>query len=75
MSTTWYIACPETKKRVWIGQGSHDNMSVFYSDEPETMACLADFLNAHQGKNLVVVNIEFFDQLDYEEFCSEVVSR
>lgn len=72
MSRTFYIACPETKKRVvWIGQGSDNNMSTLYSGESHIMACLADFLNVHMGKALYVADSEdsMFDQLDYEEFC------
>lgn len=71
MSKTFYIACPETKQKLWIGQGSHNNMSTFYSSEPKTMACLADFLNTHLGKSLVVVDSDdiLFDQLDYTEWC------
>lgn len=72
MSRTFYIACPETKQYLWIGQGSKDNMSTFYSGEPEIMDCLAKFLNTHLGKSLVVVDGEdtIFDQLDYEEWCT-----
>lgn len=71
MSRTFYIACPETKQKLCIGQGSTDNMSTFYSGEPEIMACLADFLNTHLDKVLVVVDSEdtLFDQLDYTEWC------
>lgn len=71
MSSTWYIACPETKQRVWIGQGTYTTMSTFYSDESEIMDCLAGFLSLHAGKSLVVVNIEdpIFDQGDYTDFC------
>lgn len=71
MSRTFVIACPETKQKFWIGQGSYNNMSTFYSGEPETMACLADFLNTHLGKSLIVVDSDdtLFDQLDYTEWC------
>lgn len=73
MSRTFYIACPETKKCMWIGQGSYKNMTTFYSNDPEIMACLADFLNVHMGKNLMVVDSEdvVFDQLDYRDFCKD----
>lgn len=73
MSRTFYIACPETKKKLWIGQGSSDNMSTFYSGEPYVMDCLANFLNTHLGKNLIVVDSEhyIFDQLDYTEWCED----
>ena len=73
MSTTFVIACPETKQFLWIGQGSSDNMSTFYSDEPYIMACLADFLNTHLGKSLIVLDSDdtLFDQLDYTEWCKD----
>ena len=73
MSRTFCIACPETKQKLWIGQGSSDNMSTFYSGEPYIMACLADFLNTHLGKSLVVVDSDdtLFDQLDYTEWCRD----
>lgn len=71
MSRTFYIACPETKQKLWIGQGSYNNMSIFYSGEPETMACLAGFLNTHLGKSLIVTDGDdtIFDQLDFTEWC------
>ena len=75
MGKDWflYIACPETKQRLWIGQGSSDDISVFYSGDPWIMACLKDFLNMHLNKPLVVVDSEdpIFDQLDYNEWCKE----
>lgn len=73
MSRTFYLACPETKERLWIGQGSDDNMSTFYSDESYIMACLADFLNIHLNKMLIVVDSEnsLFDQLDYKDWCKD----
>lgn len=58
MSRTFEIACPDTKKKLWIGQGSSNDMSTFYSGEPETMKKLGDFINAHLGKMLIVLDSE-----------------
>jgi hypothetical protein len=71
MSVTFSIACPETKKRLWIGQGKRtDDMKIFYSAELETMLYLADFLNEHLGMPLIVTHDEdpMFDQLDYIDY-------
>lgn len=55
MSYTFRLVCKETGKSIWIGQGrSSDIMSVFYSDQPETMRNLARFLRDHYGKALVL---------------------
>lgn len=54
MSQTFSLYCPETKLKVWIGQGSfHDGMRVLYTGEPQTMERLKRFLNAHQDKPII----------------------
>lgn len=73
MSRTFEIACPETKKKLWIGQGSSDNMSTFYSGEPETMEQLGHFFNAHLGKMLVVVDSDHWLLDGFEKWEGEGV--
>lgn len=63
MSQTFSIACPKTKQRVWIGQGI-GWMDSFYSGDDTTMETLRQFLNAHLGKPLVVLeDMELIDRL------------
>jgi len=67
MSQTFSITCPETKTKVWIGQG-FGQMTTFYSREPETMARLGDFLRKHEGKALVLLCDDTHEMLcDYRE--------
>lgn len=72
MSMEFYIVCPETKKKLWIGQGSYNDMKTFYKNA-YYLSVLADFLNSHLGKALFVANSEdeLIDQLDIENFSME----
>jgi hypothetical protein len=73
VSQTFSIACPETKKRLWIGQGRGD-MSVFYTADPDVMERLRRFLNAHVGKPLffvccdTILSVGGEDWDEFEEF-------
>ena len=51
MSQTFHIACPETKKTLWIGQGS-GIMTTLYSD-PRNIETLTRFLVEHENKTLI----------------------
>ncbi len=51
MSQTFSLVCMDTKQWIWIGQG-WGSMTSFYTGEPETMARLQRFLNAHRDKEL-----------------------
>ena len=69
MSTTFFLACPETKKRIWLGEGDLVTfMSKFYSKDKRIMTCLADFLNDHMDEKLIFANIEDLE-LDYTDYC------
>lgn len=73
MSRTFYLACPETKMRIWIGQGSgditHPIMTTLYCEDGLDQKLCA-FLNMHARKPLVFVDLEdsLFDQSDYLDF-------
>ena len=68
MSETFSLVCHETKKRIWIGQG-WGKMSSFYTGEPDVMARLHQFLNAHIGKPLVLVCNDRNDYVnEYDDF-------
>jgi len=59
MSITYSIFCPETKKRLWIGQRNY-----IYSGEEE-IANLSRFLYDHIGKILI------FDRDDQGTFLQD----
>jgi hypothetical protein len=78
MSLTFHLICPQTKQKLWVGQGHHYEetnppnqpvMDTFYSGEPKTMELLHRFLKATQGKELMLVCDEWRDDIaDWEEF-------
>lgn len=71
MSQTWSLVCHETKKKVWIGQGT-GSMSRFYSRVPSIMERLRQFLVEHEDKNLVFLcDDNDWDCTDYEEYLDE----
>jgi len=55
VSATYSLACPKTRRYVWIGQG-WGSMTTFYTGEPQTMEHLRTFLNAHMGEVLRFVS-------------------
>lgn len=71
MGRNWYLACPEIKKYVWVGQGENGSgyMSIFYSGEQDVMNILTVFLNMTKGKNLILVDEH--DENDFTGFSKE----
>lgn len=67
MSTNFSLACPETKIRVWIGQG-WGQCDALYSGEEVTMTMLRHFLNDHAGKPLLFINEHADDYHEYVEY-------
>lgn len=73
MSRTFYLACPETKLRLWVGQGTgsveHPRMTTLYCDEGADRTLCA-FLSMHAHKLLLFLDLEdpLFDQNDYIDF-------
>lgn len=60
MSLSFVLVCPETKQKLWVGQGHHDCtqgykpvMEALYSGAVETEK-LREFLNATYGKQLAL---------------------
>ena len=47
MSATYHIFCPETKKQVWVGQGTRADLKTLYDDSQ-----LVEFLETHRGMAL-----------------------
>ena len=63
---TYSIACPETRKKLWIGQYSSSlGAPYIYTAEEKTMAALGRFLAAHVGMPLVFDYDECLD--DYTD--------
>lgn len=58
MSIDFNLFCPETKSKIWIGQGTINSlrtdfyMNTLYSDEKDTMDALTKFLNDNAGRAL-----------------------
>lgn len=76
MSQTWSLVCHETKKMIWIGQGTGSSMSCFYTGEPNTMERLRQFLNEHKNKNLMFLCDDTDeDCMDYEEYLDEALNE
>ena len=73
MSKTYSLVCVEAKARIWIGQSqnSESKMTGFYSDEPETMAALGEFLRDTQGKPLALMEDCQIDDIEPEEGFKE----
>lgn len=71
MSTSYIIACRETKFYVWIGQG-FGGCEGLYTGEEETMENLRLFLNQHMGMPLVFIPHDFDEEShSYIEFKPE----
>jgi hypothetical protein len=75
MSLTFCVICPETKQKIWVGQGHHHDtepvMEAFYSCDPDVMEKLHRFLKATQGKDLKLICEEHMDEeyhSEYKEF-------
>ena len=66
MSVTFSICCEETKKRLWIGQGS--NGGYIYTGEHEVMENLSAFLFEHIGKPLYFVPDDSETIDDFDEY-------
>lgn len=70
MSQAYSLICPETRKKVWVGQG-YGKMDSFYRGEPLTMRKLGAFLRDHEGKALMLVSDSFEPADDYDEYGYE----
>jgi len=83
MSINFSLCCVETKKCIWIGQGTsiwneedkiknRPDLKIFmdtlYSGEPKTMEHLKDFLNQHRNMELVFLDDEECYNREYENF-------
>ena len=65
MSSNFRLICEETKQKIWVGQGWVDKgMETFYSDDKLTMIALGKFLREHEGKNIKLVNSDYYEGLD-----------
>ena len=72
MSTSYIVACRETKLYVWIGQG-FGGCECLYAGEKETMELLRLFFNHHMGKPLVFIPHE--ESHSYTEFTRSHYTR
>jgi len=78
MSLSFSLICQETKQKLCVGQGHHffeppyaPVMETFYSGEKDTMEKLHRFLQATQGKALMLVCDEhaaYINEDDWREF-------
>lgn len=82
MSLTFSLVCKQAKLKLWVGQGHHIEredgthppvMTSFYTGDPEVMKKLHRFLQATQGKNLMLVvndhqddNSKFYKYKEFE---------
>jgi len=74
MSDTFYLVCPETKQRLWIGQSGDADGFFMYTGDRKVMNLLEAFLNETRGKALVVKlnnGVEGDEILFYTEFEGE----
>ena len=62
MSRIFVLVCPETKKSIWIGQGS-GAISTIYSEDEEVMENLIGFLDEHQNKEIRFMDSELAGDL------------
>lgn len=75
MSTSYIMACRETKLYVWIGQG-FGGCEALYTGEEETMELLRLFLNQHMGMPLVFIPHDFDEEShSYTEFTRSHYTR
>jgi hypothetical protein len=63
MGVTYSILCPETKKKLWIGQGDH-----LYTGDDKVMSDLQAFLFEHKGKSLIFDSDFIFDEPGFEDY-------
>ena len=57
MANTFDICCPEMKLKMLVGQSGTVSEFYLYSDEPETMKHLSEFLLLTKGKPLIFVDM------------------
>lgn len=64
MSQTYDIVCPETKRAIWVGQGSR-----IYS-APEKLELLAKWLHEHKGKQIYFVETgdNLLEEIEYKNW-------
>ena len=81
MSQTFSLVCDETKTKCWVGQGHQCEMTILYSEQPNTMVALAEFLKFNMDRPLRFVCDELEEnRLDddddlwegYREFTEEI---
>jgi hypothetical protein len=75
MAQTFSLVCEETRKKIWVGQGT-GKMTSFYTGEPRIMERLGIFLREHEGKTLRLLCDDWNAMLlDYEEFGRSKVEK
>ncbi len=70
MSQTFSIGCQQCRKHLWIAQAGLGGYTL-YTDQPETMSALKDFLFEHIGHPLVFKENCESEMADWEEIETE----
>ena len=71
MSLYYWLACKETKQRVYIGrntQSVHEKSGACYEISIDTDEPIGPFLEAHIGKEVIPVHEGYFEDPGWQDF-------